>query len=295
MKLLITGGTGTLGSHLVRLARNLGTWDEIHSTYHTLNPNYHRIYWHYADARNGLFEVLQKTKPSHILHTLAMTSPDECESRKLEAWEINVKTTQELARFAESNGSRLIFTSTDLIFDGNKGAYCETDAAFPVNFYGDTKLEAENIIREDMPSGNFIVVRLSLMYGINCNGRKTFFDFMVDHVKNRRVLELYRDQIRSMMSVPNAAEILIRLMDHDFTGTLHVGGPQSISRYDFGKKLADRLGGAAESVIPVDMQHVVGRARRPVNVSLQTGLLKKILDVKLLDIDEGLRQVLPVP
>jgi dTDP-4-dehydrorhamnose reductase len=294
-KLLITGGTGTLGSHLVRLARNQGGWAEIHSTYHTLNPNYHRVYWHYADARNGLFDVLQKTQPTHILHTLAMTSPDECESRKLEAWEVNVKSTQEVAQFAENNGSRLIFTSTDLIFDGKAGGYTESANSAPVNFYGDTKVEAENTIRENMPSGNYVLIRLSLMYGFNYNGRKTFFDFMVDHVKNRRMLELYHDQIRSMISTPNAAEILMKLVTHDFTGVLHVGGPRSVSRFQFGKKLAERLGVPSECVVSTSMQHTTGRARRPAHVSLNTGLLQKILDVKLLDIDDGLRQVLSIP
>ncbi len=295
MKLLITGGTGTLGSHLVRLAQQSGHWEEIHSTYHNLNPNFHRVYWHYVDARNGIYEVLKKTNPTHILHTLAMTSPDECEGRKLEAWEVNVKVTQEVAQFCEDGGIRLVFTSSDLIFDGKKGDYSESDAADPVNFYGDTKVEAENVIRECMLSGAFCIARLSLLYGSNRNGRTTFFDLMVSHIKNGKTLELYENQIRSMLSVVNASEMLLALMRHDFVGTLHLGGPDPISRFGFGKKLAECLEKPEAPLAPIVMETSPGRARRPANVALNTNLAQETLAVKALDIVSGLHQVLSQP
>jgi dTDP-4-dehydrorhamnose reductase len=292
--LFITGGTGLLGSHLVRLAAKSGRWQQVHATYRSLNPNYHKAYWHYVDARNFMRPVLDRLEPTCIVHTLAMTAPDECEQKKLDAWQINVKATEELADFAQRKKARLIFCSTDQVFDGTKGSYREQDEPAPLNFYGDSKVEAENGIAAALPASS-VIARISLMYGFNLNSRPGFFDQMCEALAQRREIKLFTDQFRSPISAGNAAECLLELADHPFTGVIHLGGPDRISRFEFGRLLARIMKTEDGSLRPVPMSDVASRARRPRDVSLDTRLARKTLRTRIVGLEEGLQSVVLSP
>jgi dTDP-4-dehydrorhamnose reductase len=288
-KLLITGGTGTLGSHLVRMAIQSNQWESVHATYNSLNPNYHKVFWHFIDARNLIRTTLEKIKPDAIIHTLAMTSPDLCEKRKLDAWQINVETVKETVQYISTYNARLIFTSTDLVFEGLRGMYTETDPPNPVNFYSDTKLEAENEILNCTDWKNFAIVRLSLMYGYNLNQRKNYFDELVHAVQHQEPAEVFDDQYRTLLSIHNAAECLLELLSSDFTGLLHLGGPERLSRYEFACRLARFSKKPADHFKKVSMTSANLAARRPADVSLNSTLAQSILKTRILNCDESFK------
>jgi dTDP-4-dehydrorhamnose reductase len=290
-KILITGGTGTLGSHLVRLAINNGRWDSVHATYCTVNPNYHKVFWHFMDARNLIRSMLEKIQPDCIIHTLAMSSPDECEKKKLDSWQINVETVKEIMHYCQTYPARLIFTSTDLVFDGQKGNYTETDTPNPVNFYGDTKYEAEQEILNSDPPVRHAVVRMSLLYGMNLNLQPNFFKRTLQAIHQQKPIDLFQDQYRTMMSVSNAADCLLELAESDFTGIMHLAGPERIHRYEFGLRLAKYLNLSSESLIPVQTSEVKLVARRPLDVSLNNQTARNILQTPLMNMDEGLKSI----
>jgi dTDP-4-dehydrorhamnose reductase len=292
-RLLITGGTGTLGSHAVRMALKSGVWSEIHATYRTSNPNFHKVFWHYADARNLILPTLNKIQPQCIIHTLAMTSPDECEKRKLDAWQINVKTVDEIIDYCNAHETRLIYTSTDQIFDGEKGNYGVEDLPHPINFYGDSKWEAENEISENLITKNHVIARIGLMYGFNLNQRTNFFDAIYLALKNQTSVPLYSDQFRSMISVANTAECLLELAQGNYNGILHVAGPERISRYDFGVRMAKHLKLSDKPLSKVKMADVKTHAKRPADVTFDISLTRTILKTPLLGISEGLREIFP--
>lgn len=289
--LLVTGGTGNLGSHIVRQAVKSGKWDEVHATYHTLNPNFHKVFWHFADARNPLTPTLSRIKPSCIIHTMALSSPDECERRKLDAWQINVKATGEIASYANVNSIRMVHTSTDLVFDGEKGNYTERDPVQPVNFYGDTKAEVENDIKENFSSNNYVTARVGLLYGFNQNQRLNFFDTIYNGLRHQQPVTLFDDQFRSMMSIANAAECLLELTLHTYSGLIHLGGPERISRYDFGVRLASLLKLPANVLVKAPMSELPSLSRRPKDVSLDISLAKSILKTPIQSVDEGIRSI----
>ncbi len=292
-RLLITGGTGNLGSHLVRLATKTGKWDEVHATYHTLNPNFHKIFWHFVDARNPLSPTVARIKPDCIIHTLAMSSPDECEKHKLDAWQVNVKAAVELAQYSKANGVRLVHSSTDHVFDGEKGNYKEEDAAQPVNFYGDTKLEVENELKESSDT-NYVIARIGLLYGFNQNQRLNFFDTMYHGLRNQQTVPLFHDQYRSMMNMANAAECLMELASNDYRGLIHIGGPEAISRYEFGVRLAHLLKLSDAPFHRTTMADAQSLSRRPKNVTLNIDLAKSILKTHIQTVDEGIRNIFSV-
>lgn len=294
-KLLITGGTGTLGSHLVRQAVASNHWDAVHSTYYTLNPNYHKVFWHYLDARNLIRSLLEKIQPDTIIHTLAMSSPDECEKKKLDSWQINVETVKEIIQYCHHYSARLVFTSTDLVFDGNKGNYKEEDVPNPINFYGDTKYEAEKEILETGSQSRNLVVRLSLLYGPNLNLRPNYFHQMVKALFLQQPLELFEDQYRTVLSVSNAAECLLELVKSDVSGLLHLGGPERINRYEFGLRLAENLKLSANHLKPVKMDSSRLTARRPADVSLVSHRAASVLNTPILNVEEGIQQIINNP
>lgn len=289
--LLVTGGTGNLGSHIVRQAVKSGKWDEVHATYHTLNPNFHKVFWHYADARNALTPTLSRIKPSCIIHTMALSSPDECEKRKLDAWQINVKATSEIANYANLNSVRMIHTSTDLVFGGDKGGYSEKDPVQPVNFYGDTKAEVENDIMENYSSNNYVVARIGLLYGFNQNQRLNFFDTIYNGLRHQQPVTLFDDQYRSMMNIANAAECLLELALHTYSGLMHLAGPEGMSRYDFGIRLAGHLKLPASALVKKPMSEIPSLSKRPKDVTLNISLAKSILKTPIQTVDEGIRSI----
>lgn len=289
--LLITGGTGNLGSHLVRLAVKLGKWDEVHATYHALNPNFHKIFWHFTDARNPIAPTLNRVKPTCIIHTMALSSPDECEKRKLDAWQINVKATSEIITYANANPVRLIYTSSDLVFDGEKGNYSEEDNARPLNFYGDTKLEVENEIRENYLTKNYVVARIGLQFGFNLNQRLNFFDAIYNSLRNQTPVKLFEDQFRSMMNINNASECLLELATNEYQGMIHLAGPERISRHEFGLRLAYHLKLSDAAIIKTKMTEMPTFSKRPKDVSLNINLARKILKTPIQSVDEAIRSI----
>ncbi len=289
-KILITGGTGTLGSHLVRGAVGSGHWDSVHATYHNVNPNFQKVFWHYLDARNLIRGLLEKIQPDCIIHTLAISAPDECERKKLDAWQINVETVKEIIHFCQASQTRLVFTSTDMVFYGEKGHYSESDSPNPVNFYGDTKYEAENEIL-NLQHANCAIVRLSLLYGINLNLQPTFFHRVLHALHHGKPVDLFRDQYRTMMAVANAAECLLEIAGSDFKGVLHLGGPERVNRYEFGLRLAQHLHLSPEPLIAADMDQSKFTARRPADVSLNSSLAAGILKTKICNIEDGLKSI----
>jgi len=289
--LLITGGTGSLGSHLVRLALKTEKWDEVHATYHTLNPNFHKIFWHFTDARNSILPTLNRIKPTCVIHTMALSSPDECEKRKLDAWQINVKTTNEIITYADNNATRLIYTSTDLVFDGEKGNYSELDKACPVNFYGDTKVEVENDMLEILSAKNYVIARLGLLYGFNLNQRLNFFDSIYNGLRNQTKVKLFEDQYRSFMNLGNAATCLMELTSNDYHGMIHLAGPERLSRFEFGLRLAHHLKLSDATLIRAKMEDLPSLSRRPKDVSLNINLAQKTLKTIIQSVDEGIRSI----
>ncbi|MFZ5517599.1 MAG: SDR family oxidoreductase [Candidatus Zhuqueibacterota bacterium] len=287
-KLLITGGSGFVGTFVTELA---APGYEVYSLYSQHVPGHRKATLIQVNFTNPdqLHQVLARVRPDIILHTAAISKPDACEADRDRTVQVNIQATVSLADWARANGARMIFTSSDLVFDGRRGHYSEDDATNPISFYGETKARAEQLL--SAMDFNCALVRLALVYGIGQLHQENFFHQMVNQLRAGKSVNLFYDQFRTPISGITLAEALLELAESDFTGILHVGGSERISRWDFGLKACAILNLPTDTLQRTSMFDFPSAASRPQDVSMNTTLAQRVLRTKLLDCTEGLQRV----
>lgn len=222
-----------------------------------------------------------------IIHTAAMASIDECEAQQKLAQQINYQATCRLVDIAAQRKIRFIFISSDVVFDGDKGSYSETDEPRAINFYAQTKIAAEKYIIENHP--NAVIVRPGLFYGLALNGRPSFTEIMLQHLYAGKQIYVFIDQYRTPILVNNLVSALWELAENSYRGYLHLGGPQRVSRWDLGKLLCDIFKLDENLLIPVKSQEVKLLAKRPLDCSLDISLSRSLLKTQFVDCRSGLQ------
>ncbi len=257
MQYLITGGTGYLGSTLIRHARARGI--AVAATYHQQTPPaFPGVTWHFLDLRDpaSVHALIAEVRPAVIIHTaFRQYDPD--------LMAITGDGAGHIAAAAAQAGSRLIHMSSDVIFDGEKqGRYTEDDPPSPITDYGRAKARAEALVQAHC--ANAAIVRTSLIYGFNPLDRQSAFALAV--ARGERTEKLFRDELRCPIFVEDLAAALLDLAQREYRGIIHFAGAETLSRYEWGRLLAqahgldpDRIASAFSADSPV---------RRPRNCAL---------------------------
>jgi len=288
-KILITGASGFVGGHLVVQAKKKY---EVHALLNKNQVHINNIQTYRFDLSrvDQINRLLNKISPDVVIHTAAIANPDLCEADPDLATMVNAKATEQLARWAEKNNVRFIFTSTDMVFDGKKGNYKESDLPNPISFYSNTKVAAEKIITKN--NSNYVIARVALVYGIGITRHTCFFETMLEKLKKGDTITLFYDQFRSPILVDNLAEALLELAENKFIGTIHLGGSERISRWEFGLKTCEIFDFSLQTIIKGSMFDFEGAAFRPQDISFDIALAKQILKMRLLNCDEGLGRII---
>ncbi|GAA3962087.1 NAD(P)-dependent oxidoreductase [Allohahella marinimesophila] len=262
-KLLVTGASGFLGSEICYQAASAY---EVYALSHeravpdTLAAWRSRIDLCDADMLSALFHQF---KPQLVVHCAAMSSPEACEEDPVASELINIQSTRLLAALCAETGCRLIFTSTDLVYDGLLGHYDETAQPRPVNTYGRHKVEAEQAVKASGCHG--IICRLPLLFG---HGRlqPSPMERTLERWAAGETVTGFSDEYRSTISYAAAARGLLQLAEsvprHQMQ-LLHLGGLQTVSRFEFLQALAERLQHYCEQRVDATDNH-----RRPAHPTL---------------------------
>jgi dTDP-4-dehydrorhamnose reductase len=252
------------------------------------------IHWHNLDVTDpvALAAKIHEIGPSAILHTAAIADIDYCQAHQTEAEAVNATWTANLAALAEAHGAKLVFLSTDNVFDGVRGRYSESDAPSPSNYYGETKVIGENAVAR-IPDATWVVARVSLVMGLPMLGvGNSFLSRMLPSLEAGEVLGVPPMEIRSPIDVVTLGRALLELAGNDFCGYLNLSGDDILNRCEMVQRIAMHLGYPAHQVIPKDPTHIPGRAPRPRDASLLNTRAHEVLDTKLCGLEEGLERVL---
>ena len=231
-KLLITGGSGFLGWHCGRLLPK--GWKAT-STFHQNQNGIHDDALPYQvdlTDKDDMWKMMKEVKPDAVFHLAAHSSTSQCEKEPEETLPLNVTATANLAEMCADLKCRMLFTSSEQVFDGEKGQYGEKDRPNPKNEYGKQKMEAENAIQEIYPES--AIVRIAVLFGQASEAAKSFFNQWIEAWENLTTVTAFEDEIRSFLSGGSCATALFHLLEQGAEGVFHIGGSAPMSRYEFG-------------------------------------------------------------
>lgn len=275
-RILITGVRSSLGG---KIAKQFSKNYEVIATNRTPMSNTIQL-----DITNKeqVKDVLKKYSPDLLIHNAALTSPGYCEQNKEEATQINVEGTRNLIE--HFNGEKFIYISTHWVFDGKKGDYTEEDTPNPLNHYGLTKFQAEELVKNS--NKEFLIIRVSALYGYNSElDSKKFVLWLIDSLKNQNHIKLFTDHITNPTLIDDVASALLKIKDKQ--GIYHVVSPISITNYDTGLKICKLFNFDKKLMTPVRVDNDPS-IKRGKDLSLNTDKIIKE-GIAMTDINSGLR------
>ncbi len=267
-KLLITGASGFLGWNVCRHAKKEWRVFGTVNSHPVEIPGSTQIKVDLTDHSN-LKRIFSEIKPDAVIHTAAVAQPDPCEQDPKTTDRINIEATGNIAGLCADTSTPFVFTSTDLVFDGENPPYSETDPIAPILRYGEQKAIAEERINTLYPSA--AICRMPLMYGDPSPVLASSLQPILTALQEKISINLFTDQIRTPLSANSAAKGLLHAIDN-FQGIIHLGGKNIVSRYEFGVKVANYCGLDNSPLHPVRQKETTLPVPRPIDVSLDSSL-----------------------
>lgn len=299
MKILAVGLTGLVGSRFKELLGNAYEFEDL-------------------SRKNGI-DILDKTTilesisasdANLVLHIAAKTNVDGCEVDKARdkeileykdpqkqeqawmeektAWAINVFGTQNIINACQKANKKLIYISTDFVFDGKKKAYSEEDKPNPINWYARTKYEGEKLIQN---SGlDYAIVRIAYPYRALFE-RKDFVRLVIDKLSKREPLHMVTDHIMTPTFIDDIVNALDILIQTDQKGIFHVVGSQAVTPYDAAMKIAEEFNLDSSMITKTTRrEYFAGKAPRPFCLNLKNDKIAK-LGIEMSSFDRGIKEV----
>lgn len=257
IRFLITGVNGQLGYDIVRELEERGCHEYYAPKRQELD----------ITNREQVMDVVKKYNPDVIIHCAAWTAVDKAEDNEEEVNKINVLGTKNLTDASIEVGAKIMYMSTDYVFDGTKdGYYHENDLVNPKNVYGKTKYLGEEEVRRNP---NHFITRISWVFGINGNN---FIKTMLKLSENHKELNVVNDQIGSPTYTVDLAKLLVEMAHTNKYGTYHVNNDGYCSWAEFAKYIMES-NGKNTTINPVSTEEYINitktkQAYRPRNSKL---------------------------
>ena len=239
----------------------------------------------------GLRELIASAAPRAVIHCAAMTDVDASEADPVQAWTVNVRGTEAAAIGCRQAGARLVALSTDYVFDGERGPYSEDDPPNPRGVYARTKRAGEEAALLLAP--DCAVARVAVVYSGRPEAKRTFATAAAEQLLQGKQVRAFHDQVVSPTLADNAAEMTIGLWRSGQRGIWHCAGASIVSRVEFARALARKLGADERLVVPVPMSAVKLAAPRPARCALDVARIRRLLGASVpLELDAALDRFL---
>ena len=282
-KLLIIGGSGLVGSVLLEHAQKY----DLYATYNKnpiINDKVNTIQVELLDKEKSIVKIINEIKPEIVVHTAAHPSVDLCETDNTKADDLHVKTTKIITDVCSKIDSKLIYLSTDAVFDGKKNEkYSEKDIPNPINYYGLTKLNAEKII---LSEDRNVILRTSVIYGNHVKSR--FTNWIIDNLMHDKMVDPHNDQYNTPTLVDDLIQSILKIISKDVNGLFHATGKTCLSRYEFAKELAFHYGFDQNLIKPVSSEQKKQDAPRPKKTCLDSRKLERVINFEFSTISQGI-------
>ena len=279
---LIIGASGQVGEHLVRAASDAGF--EAIGTYH----NHPVLGMQRLDIRSPteVQSLIAKVRPSVVYLPASLANVDYCELHPEEGYAANVVGVRNVVQCVNDVEAKLVYFSSDYIFDGKTGPYYEDDPANPICEYGRQKLIAEHYVA--LHARDYLIVRTTVVYGWERQG-KNFVYRLLNTLKAGQVLRVPVDQVGSPTYAPNLARAVVELAISNTKGVYHVVGPERVNRYGFACEAASVFGLDDSLIQAVATNELEQAAPRPLNAGMMVEKADAVLTVPLIGYRGGLR------
>jgi dTDP-4-dehydrorhamnose reductase len=287
-RVLITGGSGLLGQALLKTApKDVATF----GTHFPNNPPSAPMPCPFFPLdvrdRDQVFHVFEESKPDLVIHAASVGSVDYAERHPQEAWEVNVAGTQNVGNACLRQGAKLIFISSNAVFEGRNPLYAENAPVNPINWYGRLKLEGERWV---LSSGlDNAIIRPILMYGWHlATERGNWVTGWINALSRGNRVKVVDDVRSKPLFSQNCAEAIWSVVGLNETGIFHVAGADRVTLHQFACETADVFGFDASLIDPVPSDFFPEIAPRPPDTSFDTAKMERILGIKPLGLREGL-------
>lgn len=273
---IVTGATGQLGSHAIHTLTAQSPETPVLALSRRPVPTHWPVQSAVADLANfdSLANIFEAFAPTHILHLGAMTAVGEAFANPELADKVNVRATQAIADLAGLLSCRMVFASTDMVFDGQLAPYSEDATPRPLSNYGRSKASAEAILAG---LSHVAIVRFPLMFGIPKIDRPSTVLNQIEALREGTPLNLFTDEFRTPLWLGDASALAIQIARLDVNGILHCPGPERLSRLQMVERFAQALKIETGNINPISRLDIESSEPRPKDLSLSAVRTRDIL------------------
>lgn len=262
---------------------------EILGTYHRRPVKIKKVLTLPMDITSlpSITKVYKEFQPEAVIHTAAMTNVDLCEEKPEEAFKVNAAGSKNLVQACENWKTKLVYISTDYVFDGEKGNYNETDEPRPLSIYAQSKLAGE---KEVTRLSEALIFRCTI-YGWHLDRQKSIPEWVIDNLEKKKKIKAFTDRIISPIYTGDLSKIIIEALKKNLRGIYHTASKEAVSVYHFAFKVAEVFELDKDLIEGGRMDEVTLKARRPKNSSLSPKKIEKTLAMEMPSVESGLRKM----
>jgi UDP-4-amino-4,6-dideoxy-N-acetyl-beta-L-altrosamine transaminase/dTDP-4-dehydrorhamnose reductase len=233
---------------------------------------------------NSIRKIIRDFNPSVIIHCASLTNVDQCEVDKNLTKKINVLSTKNIVEDITDRDVKLVYISTDSVYDGVKGDFSEDDNVNPLNYYGLSKYEGEV---EVLKKKNSLVLRTNI-FGWNIQNKLSLGEWILEELKAGRKINCFKDAYFSTIYTLELARVIDIAIQNNLSGIYNCGGTNSCSKYEFAHKIASCFGFDKTFIAPIFIDDFGFKAKRGKKLTLNVNKLQKELDYKLPTIEQSI-------